>query len=133
MLVVSNVPFVTVNTPPMPSTASAPSCSFVPVRVTLNRLAVPERVDEPANVAVPLVAVKLPATERLELIEKLLPVEMLPGTFSALKTIVPAPLMVFAVPLRVIVPAVADHPPVTFRLPATVSELAVAIEPEMFR
>jgi hypothetical protein len=82
---------------------------------------------------VPAVAVSEPPTERSDVIEKLLLVEIVPGTFKALTVIVPAPLIVFEVPDIVIVPEVADNEPFTVKFPAIVYELVVPIEPERVR
>ena len=129
----SKAPAVTAKLPAMPSTELAPSWSFVPLRVTLNRLAVPDRVEVPMKLAVPAVAVNVPSTDRSDLIEKLEAVEIPPRIFKALKLIVPAPLMVLAGPVMVMVPPVAEKLPVTLKFPATVIELVVAIAPETVR
>ncbi len=94
VVITSNVPTVCVNVPATPSIALAPSCSRVPLSVTLKRLAVPDSVELALNVAVPAVAAKLPDTARSEAREKLFVVVMLPGMLKALKAIVPAPLTV---------------------------------------
>ena len=121
--------------PAIPSTELAPNCSFAPLSVTLNRLAVPESVDVHTKLAVPAVAanVPVPDTERSDMIEKFLAVVMLPRMFNPLNVSAPAPLMVLAAPVMVMVPAVAENVPVTLKLPPTVSEAAVVIEPGMAR
>src|SRR6266566_2390143 len=119
--------------PAIPRTELAPNCSLVPLSVTLNRLAAPERVEVPTKLAVPPVAVKLPETEKSDLMEKLTEVEMAPRTFKPLKMIEPLPLTVLAGPVMVIVPAVADNAPETLRFPPIVREAAVEIEPAMVR
>src|SRR6266699_483589 len=119
--------------PAIPRTELAPNCSLVPLSVTLNRLAVPERVEVPTKLAVPPVAVKLPETEKSDLMEKLTEVEMAPRTFKPLTMIEPLPLTVLAGPVMVIVPAVADNAPETLRFPPIVREAAVEIEPAMAR
>ena len=99
--------------PAIPSTAPGPNCSFVPLRVTLNRLAVPERVETPTKVAVPALAVNVPGTDRSDWTEKSLGVETAPVTFRALNFMLPVPLIVFPVPLRVIAPPLAVSVPLT--------------------
>ena len=81
----------------------------------------------------PAVAVKVPDTERSDLIEKFRAVVMSPRIFKPLKVSAPAPLIVLAAPVMVIVPAVAENVPVTLRLPPMLSEAGVVIEPEMTR
>ena len=79
------------------------------------------------------VKVPVPDTERSELIEKFLAVVIPPRMFKPLNVSAPAPLIVLAAPVMVIVPPVAENVPATLKLPPTVSEAAVVVEPEMVR
>ena len=83
VVVTSNAPLVKVSAPAIPNVALEPSCSFVPLSVTLNKFAVPEKIEVPLNVAVFAVEEKLPATDKSDATEKLFVVEMLPGMVSA--------------------------------------------------
>ena len=117
------MPALRVSAPPIPKTELEPSWRLVPLSVTLNRFAVPERLDVPLNVAVPAVAVSDPPTETFDEREKLLVVEIVPGTLSELKVIVPAPLIVLDAPVSEIVLFFEMNIPLTVRLPATVNEV----------
>src|SRR5690242_13934594 len=109
----------------MPRTALEDSWREVPLRVTLNKLAVPLSDEVPVNVVVPAEAVKLPLTFRTALTERLTAVVRAPVMPRDEKVIVPAPLMVLETPLMVMVPAVLLNVPETERLPVRVRELAL--------
>ena len=131
--VTSSEPAVTVITLAIPKVELVDNCSDVPLIVTLKRSAVPLRVDVPVKVAVPAVAEKLPPTESADAIEKLTLVVIEPTTDSAAKLMVPAPEMVFEVPLIVIVPVLAAKLPVTDRFPVRFRDRAVLAEPVTVR
>src|ERR1051326_3876627 len=131
--VASKLPAMTAKLPAIPSTAAGPNCSFVPFRLTLNKFAVPESAEVPAKVAVPAVAVNVPGTNKSDLRLKSLVVEIAPDTFSALKTMLPAPPIVFPDPLSVMAPPLAVIDPLTCRLPAIASELVVLMDPVTVR
>lgn len=126
-----NVPEVSVNVPETPSNDPEPSCSDVPFSVTSARFAVPESVDVPVNVTVPVDAMSEPVTETFELTEKLRAVEIEPVMFSAEKESVPAPEIVFVEPLKVIVPELAVNVPAAERSPVISKEDVVETEPEL--
>lgn len=134
-VVAFNAPAVTVNVLAMPSVEFAESCNDVPLMVTLKRLAVPLSDDVPVKVAVPAEAENVPPTKRPEAIVKfeVAVTEADAGIDSKLMLIVPAPEMLLAAPLIVIVPVLAVKLPVTDRLPVTVSETAVVTEPLIVR
>ena len=137
VVVTSKVPAVSASVPAIPKTELEPSCRLVPFSVTLNRFAVPERVEVPVKVTVPAVAESEPPTERFEAREKPVDAVTLPLTLSALNVIAPEPLLliVFEVPLSVIVPALAENVPVPLAetLPVTVSDVIVLVDPENAR
>ena len=62
LAVTFKLPAVIVNTLAIPKTAFVDKLSVVPLIVTLYKLAVPFKLEEPVKVAVPAVAVKLPLT-----------------------------------------------------------------------
>ena len=66
-----NTPAVMVKAPAMPSTEFVDNIKAVPLIFALNRLAIPFRVAEPVNVAIPAVALKLPLISRALDTEKL--------------------------------------------------------------
>ena len=127
------MPLVRTKVPATPSTELEPNVSFVPLRVTLKRFAVPESDDVPLNVVVPAVADNEPATDKSEAREKLFVVETEPVTLSALRAFVPAPLMVLPVPLIVMLPALAEREPLVTRFPPMPNEVAVLTEPDTVR
>lgn len=123
-----NIPAVIVNTPATPRVALEDNCKEVPLIVLLKRLAVPLKLEVPVKVTVPADAVKLPLTERLEAIVKLAVVVMMPETEREAKFIVPAPDMVFDVPIITIGPALAMKLPLTVKLPvSTIDDVVVTV------
>ena len=127
------VPAVIVITLAIPKVALADNCSDVPLIVVLKRLAVPLKVEVPVKVAVPADADRLPLIVRADAMEKLALVVTAPVTDSTAKLSVPAPEIVFATPLMVIVPAVALKLPLTDKLPDRFKDVAVLTEPLMVR
>ena len=105
----------------------------MPLRVTLNRLAVPLSEEVPVNVVVPADAVKLPLTLRAVLMERLTAVVTVPVILREEKVFVPAPLMDLDVPLMVMAPAVLLKVPDTERLPVIVREPALLMVPDIVR
>ena len=135
-LVTSKVPAVIVNKLATPNTAFADRVSLVPLTTVLNKLAVPLKDELAVNVAVPAVADMLPSTIRPDEIEKLVLATTLPVTFNDTNDAVPAPLIVFAAPLILMMVLAA---PVNVlaaftivRLPVKVSELFAVILPLPF-
>ena len=126
-----NVPAVTVNVPATPRYEPEPSCSVVPFTVTSKRLTVPESVEVPLNVMVPAEALSEPVTEIFEPIEKVLDVESEPVIFNAENDSVPAPEIVFAVPLNFNVPEPAVKFPATGKFPVISNVDEVETEPEL--
>ena len=127
------VPAVIVITLAIPKVALADNCSDVPLMVALKRLAVPLKVEVPVKVAAPADADKLPLIVRPNEMEKLTSVVMEPVTDSTAKPFVPAPEIVFAVPLMVMVPLLAVRLPLTDKLPARLKDVAVPTEPLTLR
>lgn len=125
----SKVPAIMVKPPAIPNTALAANCNDVPLMVALKRLAIPLKLDVPVKVAVPAVADRLPDIIRPEAIEKLTAVVTEPVMESTLKFLVPAPEMVFEMPLMVIVPVSAERLPLTDTLPLRVNDAAVLTAP----
>src|SRR6185295_16136597 len=111
----------------------ADNCSDVPLIVVLKRLAVPLKVEVPVKVAAPADADRLPLTVRLDEMEKVASVVMEPVTDSTAKPFVPAPEIVLAEPLMVIVPLLALRLPLTDKLPARLKDVAVPTEPLTLR
>ena len=127
------VPAVMVSTLAIPKVELPDNCSEVPLMVVLKRLAVPLKVEVPVKVAVPAEADKLPLTVRPDDMDKLAVVVIEPVTERTAKLLVPAPEMVFAAPLTVIVPALALKLPLTDKLPDRFKDVAVLTEPLMVR
>lgn len=124
---------VEVTVPAIPSMADVPMVSvFPPPKPTLNRLAVPEKVEVPLNDTCPADAVNDPEapTEKLEEIDMFLEVDIVPVTLSVLNCSAPAPEMVFPDPDIEIDPPVAVRVPVATRFPAITKELVVDTDPE---
>ena len=131
--VTSKVPAVIVMALAIPRVELADKCNDVPLMVVLKRLAGPLKVEVPVNVAVPAEANRLPLTERADAMEKLASVVMEPVTDSTAKPFVPAPEIVFAAPLMVMVPLLALRLPLTDKLPARFKDVAVLTEPLTLR
>ena len=127
------VPAVMVSTLAIPKVELADNCRDVPLMVVLKRLAVPLKVEVPVKVAVPAEADKLPLIVRPDRMEKLALVVIEPVTDRTEKPLVPAPEMVFAAPLMVMVPAVAFKDPLTDKLPERLKDVVVLTEPLMVR
>ena len=123
------MPDVMVSPPAMPRTLLADNCKDVPLRMVLYKLAVPLRVAVPVKVTVPADAVKLPATVRLDDMEKSTAVLMDPVTDNIPKLLVPAPDMVLEAPLRTMVPAVEVKLPLTVKFPVIFTDAAVLTVP----
>ena len=127
------VPAVIVSTLAIPKVELADNCRDVPLIVVLKRLAVPLKVEVPVKVAAPADADKLPLIVRPDEMEKAASVVMEPVTDSTAKPFVPAPEIVFAVPLMVMVPLLALRLPLTDKLPARFKDVAVLTEPLTLR
>ena len=125
----SSIPAVNDNVLAIPSIELADNCNEVPLMVTLNRFAVPLNDEVPVNVAVPEVAEKVPLTTTLVETEKSASVVIDPVTDNWAKLLVPAPEIVFVVPLMLIIPALADRLPLTNKLPEITKEADVVTEP----
>jgi hypothetical protein len=106
----------------------ADNCNDVPLIVTLKRLGAPLSVAVPVKVAVPADADKLPLTTRPDDMEKLASVVMEPVAESVAKIIVPAPDIVFEVPLMVTAPLLVKLP-LTDKLPVSTKGVALLTEP----
>ena len=91
----------------------------MPLTVTENKLAVPFKVEVPENVKVPAVAVRLPLTFSAAAIPTLILLVMLPVTVNELNKTVPAPEIVFVVPLSVTTPVEAEKELLELKLPLT--------------
>ena len=128
-----NVPAVTVYVLAMPNIALPASWREVPLSVTLYKLAVPLNEEAPVKVTVPAEAVKLPPTFKLVETAKLMAVEIVPLTDNVPNKIVPAPEIVFEVPLIATEPLEAVSVPLADRFPVTVIELDVEIVPLMVK
>ena len=128
-----SAPAVIVKRLAIPNTALVDNCRDVPFKVTSNKFAVPLSVLMPVNVAVPAVAVKLPLTSSEALIKKEDDVLMVPVAFKAYRLIVPGPVIVLEVPVKLIIPAVVIRLPVTNTLPAIVKLFVVLMVPEHVR
>jgi len=128
-----SVPAVRVSAPAMPKVAFADNCNDVPLIITLKRLGDPLSVLLPVKVAAPPDAVKPPLTTKPDAIVKLTAVVTVPLTESTLKVLVPAPDMVFEVPLMVMVPPLAIKLPLTDRLPVTVIDEVDVTDPVMVK
>jgi hypothetical protein len=126
---VFKVPAVMVSALATPKTELADNCSDVPLTVVLKRFAVPLKVDVPVKVAVPADAVILPAIFIPDVIEKSTAVVIVPVTDNRLKLFIPAPDIVFDVPLMVTAPALAVKLPLTDKLPVRVKDIAVVTVP----
>lgn len=124
-----NEPAVMVNTFAIPNMAFADKISDVPFMVTLYKLAVPFNVDVPVKVAVPAVADKVPLISKELLIKKLAVDETVPVICKALNEIVPAPLIVFELPLMVMLSLLPANDPLTARLPVINKDEVVVTEP----
>lgn len=127
------MPAVIVRELAIPSIELADNCREVPLMVVLKRLAVPLNVAVPVNVAVPAVADKLPLTERLDEIVKLAVDAIVPVTESIPKLIVPAPEIVFEVPLMVIAPELVVKLPLTDKFPVMTNASVVLTVPLIVR
>ena len=131
--VVFKVPAVIVIVLAIPIIELAASCNDIPLIMVLKRFAVPLNEEVPVKVTEPADADKLPLTERVDDIEKLALVVIEPVTDNSAKPMVPAPDIVFKVPLIVIVPLLAEKLPDTDKLPVRSKEVAVLTLPEMLR
>ena len=94
------LPAVMVNVLATPKTALADNCRAVPLIITLKRLALPLKVDDEVNVALPAEADRLPFTVRVAETEKSVLVVIEPVTRMELKLLVPAPEIVFDAPVK---------------------------------
>lgn len=127
------VPAVMVKILAIPNVDPEDNCNDVPLRVVLKRFAVPLKEETPVNVTVPADADKLPLTIKPDEIEKLTSVVTEPATDNTLKLLVPAPEMVFELPLIVILPALDVKLPLTERLPVRLKEVEELTDPLMVR
>ena len=107
---------------------------LVALIVTLKRLAIPLRFVVPVNVAVPAVgALKVPYTNKPDVIVKLTAVVTVPVIDNILNVLVPEPEIVLALPPIVIVPALAAKVPATAKFPVSIMDDVVVTDPVMFR
>lgn len=122
-------PVVMVNVLAIPNTALADNLRYEPLIVMLYKLAVPDKEEEPVNVAIPADAEKPPLTFNNTEIEKLVAVEMIPEESKVLKPIKPLPLIVLEAPAIVMVPVLAEKDPETDKLPLIMNVDVVATVP----
>jgi hypothetical protein len=132
-VVTSKVPLVIVKILAIPNTDPDDNCNDVPLITVLKRLAVPLKVDVPVKVTVPADADKLPLTVMLDDMEKLALLVIDPVIYSCPNPIVPAPDMVFEVPLMVMVLVPAVKLPLTERLLLIFKEIKVVTIPLIVR
>lgn len=129
----SRVPAVSVSAFATPNVELAVNWRDVPLIVALKRFAVPPSEEVLVNVAVPAVAVRVPLTLRLDVIEKLAEVVIDPVTDKINRLIVPAPEIDLVVPLMVSVPPLEEKLPPTMRLPVILRGVVVVTVPLTLR
>ena len=119
----------------MPSIELALSCSDVPFKVTLYKLAVPLNKLVPVKVVVPAEAEKLPVTARTDVIVRFVEVLTLPETVRLNKLMEPTAEIIFDVPLIVTLPAVLVKlpPEEAVKFPVSVKTAVVDTVPERVR
>ena len=127
--ITSKLPALIVNVLAMPKMALVFNLNVVPLTITVNKLAVPFKVEEPEKVNVPALALRLPLTFKDAEMPTLMLLVMLPVTVSEAKETVPAPEIVLVAPLKVTTPAAVKEL-LDVRLPVTSIELFAVMVPE---
>ena len=128
----SKLPVEIVNVLAMPKMALVFNLNVVPLTITVNKLAVPFKVEEPEKVNVPALALRLPLTFKDAEMPTLMLLATLPVTVREDNETVPAPEIVLVAPLSVTTPDAVKEL-LDVRLPVISMELFAFMVPEAMK